>query len=644
MADNTPTTLTCPSCGAPLEYDGTSSIVRCRFCKNIALIPGLPSAQEATPRASLDEVRRLAQNGNLIEAIRRYREIYGVGLKEAKDAVDALSAGKVIEVHRVFSGPLNAEETSRVLDEVKELLRSGDKIAAIKRFREVNDVSFTQAKDVVDQLEAALTGIPVPPRPEILGQPSYTPVKSGKWVGSVIIVALLAIIGGILALVFSRQGNSNLFVPKLSASGPFSLVSSGTGTPPDVAGLFYNPDKDTRLIGLVDGTTGKLRWQAAPLTGAGYADAIVAGGDLVYATSGTTLLAFRKSDGSLAWQTQMPDKLNYGNTTLLVTGGRVITLNADQSLQAYDAASGSLVWNRRLAGYDRTLRLMGGSLVVLDYTTGDSYTYSLIFLDPLDGSQQRLLTPTCQTDQYSSATLDPDSGLLYVEAENAMYLVYDSSYGCIQRLDFATGRMAWQAISTHGFSFSSYGFNSLMTGTIFYFSDGSNLLSVDKNAGIIQTLLANEDYDFIPLAMKGDTLLVRARRTRGTERFELWGVGAASGKQMWQMDLQGATSIDPPNEMAGLVDNTDTGWTWRLIPAGLMLMKFQAAPNQIVLDTINPTDGTLLSEQTVALTQVIGDFYSVPTVIGWQNNVVYLAVESEIYALDVTTGKVLFHY
>jgi hypothetical protein len=89
VADNTPTTLNCPSCGALLEFGGTSPNLRCRFWKNIALVPGLLTTQEATPHASPDEVRRLAQNGNLIEAIRRYREPYGIGLKEAKDAVDA---------------------------------------------------------------------------------------------------------------------------------------------------------------------------------------------------------------------------------------------------------------------------------------------------------------------------------------------------------------------------------------------------------------------------------------------------------------------------------------------------------------------------------------------------------------------------
>ncbi len=71
----------------------------------------------------------------------------------------------------------------------------------------------------------------------------------------------------------------------------------------------------------MDGTTGKLRWHAEPLTGDGYADAIADGGDLLYAASGTDLLAYRKSDGSLAWQAQMPDKLNYGDIPLLVTGG-----------------------------------------------------------------------------------------------------------------------------------------------------------------------------------------------------------------------------------------------------------------------------------------------------------------------------------
>ncbi len=54
-----------------------------------------------------------------------------------------------------------------------------------------------------------------------------------------------------------------------------------------MAALFYNPDADNRQVGLVDGTTGKLRWHAEPLSGDGFADAIADGGDLLYAASGT---------------------------------------------------------------------------------------------------------------------------------------------------------------------------------------------------------------------------------------------------------------------------------------------------------------------------------------------------------------------
>jgi ribosomal protein L7/L12 len=38
----------------------------------------------------LQEVRRLKDGGNKIEAIKLYREQTGLGLKEAKDAVDGM--------------------------------------------------------------------------------------------------------------------------------------------------------------------------------------------------------------------------------------------------------------------------------------------------------------------------------------------------------------------------------------------------------------------------------------------------------------------------------------------------------------------------------------------------------------------------
>lgn len=53
-----------------------------------------PHCGQADPFATggLDEVKRLAGRGRKIEAIKRYRELTGKGLAEAKESVEALTA------------------------------------------------------------------------------------------------------------------------------------------------------------------------------------------------------------------------------------------------------------------------------------------------------------------------------------------------------------------------------------------------------------------------------------------------------------------------------------------------------------------------------------------------------------------------
>jgi hypothetical protein len=46
----------------------------------------------------------------------------------------------------------------------------------------------------------------------------------------------------------------------------------------------------------------------------------------------------------------------------------------------------------------------------------------------------------------------------------------------------------------------------------------------------------------------------------------------------------------------------------------------------------------------VVMKLVTGDFYFIPTVIGWQDNVIYLSLDSKIYVLDISSGKVLIHF
>ena len=81
----------------------------------------------------------------------------------------------------------------------------------------------------------------------------------------------------------------------------------------------------------------------------------------------------------------------------------------------------------------------------------------------------------------------------------------------------------------------------------------STTISGDAN-GKVTEMLTDPDYELRPLAAQGDVLLVRALRTRGTRRFELWGVDVASGKKLWQtiFDKEGGPMLGP-DRAAGLL-------------------------------------------------------------------------------------------
>jgi ribosomal protein L7/L12 len=108
--------------------------------------PDLTVSGDAPPAAGLEEVHRLMLQGQKIQAIKVYRELTGVGLKEAKDYVDALESGSPLAA----ANP--APRSSGDLAEVHALAVRGQKIEAIKLYRELTGVGLKEAKDYVDSL------------------------------------------------------------------------------------------------------------------------------------------------------------------------------------------------------------------------------------------------------------------------------------------------------------------------------------------------------------------------------------------------------------------------------------------------------------------------------------------------------------
>lgn len=97
--------------------------------------------------AKLNEIRSLAASGNKIMAIKLYREATGVGLKEAKDAVEAIARGESINIPApVAASALGAEA------QIRSLVADGKKLEAVKLYRALTDADLSSAVDAVDAI------------------------------------------------------------------------------------------------------------------------------------------------------------------------------------------------------------------------------------------------------------------------------------------------------------------------------------------------------------------------------------------------------------------------------------------------------------------------------------------------------------
>jgi ribosomal protein L7/L12 len=123
-----------------------------------------PSTMPTTATlAPLDHhVRKLVAEGNKIEAIKAVREHTGLGLKEAKDYVEAIP--NVVPLANFGHGDPVAQELkdeATVRAAAWQLVAKGQKIEAIKLIRENTGWDLKRSKDYADALE----GTPAPPQP-----------------------------------------------------------------------------------------------------------------------------------------------------------------------------------------------------------------------------------------------------------------------------------------------------------------------------------------------------------------------------------------------------------------------------------------------------------------------------------------------
>lgn len=106
----------------------------------------------SAPSLSLEtEVRQFLNAGQKIAAIKRVRELKHWGLKESKDYVESLERNDtpLMPVPQITSEP-----TPELRQEVQRLLAAHQKVSAVKLVREQTHWHLREAKDYVDAVQA----------------------------------------------------------------------------------------------------------------------------------------------------------------------------------------------------------------------------------------------------------------------------------------------------------------------------------------------------------------------------------------------------------------------------------------------------------------------------------------------------------
>jgi len=170
----------------------------CSFLQKEIPMPGISADQE-------QQVKELATNGNKIAAIAQYREITGVGLKEAKEAVEALMSGTLFP----SSIPPQIDKLDPLLEKrIKQLLVERKKIEAIRAYREVYRCGLKESKEAVDQIQAEMhrEGYSNLAPIQTINNDPFASDAAGNRIRLIVFIMLFLLAAGLLAFIFLLRG------------------------------------------------------------------------------------------------------------------------------------------------------------------------------------------------------------------------------------------------------------------------------------------------------------------------------------------------------------------------------------------------------------------------------------------------------
>lgn len=97
------------------------------------------------PPESMVEIIELIRDDQKLEAVKRYKDLRRTSLLEAKNFIEELTERLEQESPEILAAPSE-------LEEIAELIYAGQKLEAVKRYRDQRSVSLVDAKQFIEQL------------------------------------------------------------------------------------------------------------------------------------------------------------------------------------------------------------------------------------------------------------------------------------------------------------------------------------------------------------------------------------------------------------------------------------------------------------------------------------------------------------
>lgn len=410
-------------------------------------------------------------------------------------------------------------------------------------------------------------------------------------------------------------------------------LSSSDSVTPDLLLVNRNYDRSVDTLVYFDSTSRAARWESAPLSNESYQLRIVPAAPRVYIVDKQQLAALSLSDGAQLWTTELSDTIStICRDCLQVVGDYVVALSEDGVLQGFAAQNGERLWSVRLKGTPRQLLVIDNLVATLDLIDAErsGSGAALNLFAPSDGNLVQAIAMTCPDPGrfFPDDRIGIYDQVFFDAASRTLFAQFGTISRCAQRINLANGDLLWRMPLPSGLSALWDRIPPVLTADAIYIG-GDGILALSAADGSLRKVAADTDYELSPLEVQDGRLVALAKRTRGSRRYEIWGLDVATGARLWQYVLQGDDRREGPN------DSGD--WAGWLGGGGFVVVEEREDPDELRIFVLNLADGAVLRETSVNQAR---------PGLSWRGlartaDVAWLTTQ-QVYALDLRTGDMLY--